>query len=162
MEQSPSWEAVNCAATQKLSSILWNPKVQYRFTRDLHWSLSSARSIQSISSRPISLRSISTLPTHLVECLSDKGRKTGRRILVMYLQRAAPRWRPTTQQYTAAARTSQAWLSHPAAWSTCKTGLSTDIWTADRRISAITLKYTGKQEISDLPGFGTLSIVRYS
>jgi hypothetical protein len=26
----PSWEAVNCAATQELSSILWNPKVYYR------------------------------------------------------------------------------------------------------------------------------------
>jgi hypothetical protein len=27
MELSPSWEAVNCAATQELPSILWNPKV---------------------------------------------------------------------------------------------------------------------------------------
>jgi hypothetical protein len=27
---SPSWGAANCAATQKLPSILWNPKVQYR------------------------------------------------------------------------------------------------------------------------------------
>jgi hypothetical protein len=26
MELSPSWEAANCAATQELSSILWNPK----------------------------------------------------------------------------------------------------------------------------------------
>jgi hypothetical protein len=30
MELSPSWEAVNCAATQELPSILWNPKVYYR------------------------------------------------------------------------------------------------------------------------------------
>jgi hypothetical protein len=30
MELSPSWEAANCAATQELPSILWNPKVQYR------------------------------------------------------------------------------------------------------------------------------------
>jgi hypothetical protein len=29
MELSPSWEAVNCAATQELPSILWNPKVHY-------------------------------------------------------------------------------------------------------------------------------------
>jgi hypothetical protein len=27
---SPSSEAANCAATEKLLSILWNPKVQYR------------------------------------------------------------------------------------------------------------------------------------
>jgi hypothetical protein len=30
MELSPSWEAANCAATQELPSILWNPKVYYR------------------------------------------------------------------------------------------------------------------------------------
>ncbi|PNF42139.1 hypothetical protein B7P43_G10280 [Cryptotermes secundus] len=35
------------------------------FTRALHWSLSSARSIQSIPSHPISLRSILLLFTHL-------------------------------------------------------------------------------------------------
>jgi hypothetical protein len=29
-ELSTSWEAANCAATQQLSSILWNPKVHYR------------------------------------------------------------------------------------------------------------------------------------
>jgi hypothetical protein len=27
MELSPSWEAANCAATQEILSILWNPKV---------------------------------------------------------------------------------------------------------------------------------------
>jgi hypothetical protein len=30
MELSPSWEAANCAATQKLPSILLNPKVHHR------------------------------------------------------------------------------------------------------------------------------------
>jgi hypothetical protein len=29
MELSPSSEAANCAATQELPSILWNPKVHY-------------------------------------------------------------------------------------------------------------------------------------
>jgi hypothetical protein len=29
-ELSPSWEAVNCAATQELPSTLWNPKVHCR------------------------------------------------------------------------------------------------------------------------------------
>jgi hypothetical protein len=29
MEASPSWEAVNCAATQELPSILYNPMVHY-------------------------------------------------------------------------------------------------------------------------------------
>jgi hypothetical protein len=30
MELSPSWEAANCAATQEILSILWNPKVHCR------------------------------------------------------------------------------------------------------------------------------------
>jgi hypothetical protein len=30
MELSPSWEGANCAATEEIPSILWNPKVYYR------------------------------------------------------------------------------------------------------------------------------------
>jgi hypothetical protein len=60
MELSPSWEAANCAATQELPGILWNPKVHCP-----PLSLSWARSIQSIPSQPISLRSILILSTHL-------------------------------------------------------------------------------------------------
>jgi hypothetical protein len=30
MELSPSLQAANCAATQELHNILWNPKVNYR------------------------------------------------------------------------------------------------------------------------------------
>jgi hypothetical protein len=46
MQLSPSREAASCAATQELPNILWKPKV---LTRALHWSLSWARSIQSIT-----------------------------------------------------------------------------------------------------------------
>jgi hypothetical protein len=65
MDLSPSWEAASCAATHKLSNILWNPKFITVFTRALHWSLSWAIPIQSIPFHPFSQRSILILSTHL-------------------------------------------------------------------------------------------------
>jgi hypothetical protein len=44
VELSASWDAANCAATQELPNILWNPRVYNRVQK----SLSLARSIQSI------------------------------------------------------------------------------------------------------------------
>jgi hypothetical protein len=58
MELSPSWEAASYAVYGTRSFI-------NVFTRALHRSLSWARSIQSIPSHPISLRSILILSTHL-------------------------------------------------------------------------------------------------
>ena len=43
MAQSPSWEADRISASQEITRILWNPKVNCR----IHLSLSHARSIQS-------------------------------------------------------------------------------------------------------------------
>jgi hypothetical protein len=64
-ELSPFWEAANCAATKKFPEFYGTRKFITVFTRTLHWSLSWARSIQSILSRPISLRYILILSTHL-------------------------------------------------------------------------------------------------
>jgi hypothetical protein len=56
-ELSPSWGAVNCAATQELPSILWNPKAPYRVHKSHPLVLSHINSI--------SLRSILILSTYL-------------------------------------------------------------------------------------------------
>jgi hypothetical protein len=62
MELSPSWEAASCA-TQTLPNSLRTRRFITVFTIPIHWSLSWARSIQSIPPHPY-LRSILILPTH--------------------------------------------------------------------------------------------------
>jgi hypothetical protein len=67
MELSPSWEAANCAATQEINPAFYGTRWFITvFTRALHRSLFWARSIQSLPSDPISLRSILILSTHLL------------------------------------------------------------------------------------------------
>jgi hypothetical protein len=65
MEMSPSWEVTSDAATKNYLMFNGTRSFITVFTRALHWSLSWARSIQSISLHPINLRAILILSTHL-------------------------------------------------------------------------------------------------
>jgi hypothetical protein len=69
---SPSWEAASRSATQEFPTFYGTRMFITVFTRALHWSLSWARSIQSIPPHPISLRLILILSSHLrLDLLSD-------------------------------------------------------------------------------------------
>jgi hypothetical protein len=65
MELSPSWEPPVVQLLKNFPEFYGTRRFITIFTRALHWSLSCARSIQSIPSHHISLRSILTLSTHL-------------------------------------------------------------------------------------------------
>jgi hypothetical protein len=65
MELNPSSESTNCLTSQELPNILWNWGSTTVFTRALHWSLSWAKSVQTIPPHPTSLTSILILSSHL-------------------------------------------------------------------------------------------------
>jgi hypothetical protein len=68
MELSLSWGATTCSTTQDLPSILWNLKLHYRVLESPPLALMLRQTIPVHTSHSVSLRSISTLFSHL--CLS--------------------------------------------------------------------------------------------
>jgi len=70
MEQSPSWEANSHSAIQAFPRIGSRRSITV-FTRPYHWSLTSARFIQSTSYLLIFLRSILILSSHPTPRSSD-------------------------------------------------------------------------------------------
>jgi hypothetical protein len=84
MELSPSWETVNCAAIQELSSILWNPKVHYRVHKSLPLVpiLSQINPIDTIPSYQLNhilLEIISTDLSEIIRQTEEHNRKVARR-----------------------------------------------------------------------------------
>ena len=64
-ELSPSWEANRFSASQEIPRIYGTRRFITAFTSARHLSISSARSVQSWSPHPTSLRSILILSSHL-------------------------------------------------------------------------------------------------
>jgi len=74
MNQSPSWEANSCSASQGTPHLSWYLNVYYLitvYTRVSHWILSWARWIESTSPHPTYLWSILILSFHIYLGLSS-------------------------------------------------------------------------------------------
>jgi hypothetical protein len=84
MELSPSWEAANCAATQELPSVLWNPKIYYRVNKSPPLVPILSQIDSTIPSHPISLRPVLILSIHLRLALASGLFPSGISINILY------------------------------------------------------------------------------